>query len=128
MKPKKLKKSLSTVFLSQIYFKHPLFIIEEKTNSLNSYTFLKFLTKFFLYFGEIQLKYPLSIKFFDNISNLQKVLLADSKIIFINLKGLFFKTEHASFRNLIIFKSSFSHAEFFLKKEVILFNYIMFKE
>ena len=128
MKAKKLKKSLSAVFLSQIYFKSPVFVIEEKTKSktLTSYTFLKFLTKFFFSFEKIALKYPLSIKFLGGVGSLQNVLSKDSKIVFVNLREFFLKTEYLTIKNSLFFANSFSHVEFLLKKDVTLFNY-MFK-
>ena len=48
MKSKKLKKSLSIIFLSKIYLNSSIFIIKEEDNdsslSLESYTFLKVLS------------------------------------------------------------------------------------
>jgi hypothetical protein len=50
MKIRKLKKSLSTIFLSKIYFKSTFFIIQKEKKNVDffySYTFLKVLTKLF---------------------------------------------------------------------------------
>jgi len=130
MKLKKLKKSLSVAFLSQVYFNSSLFVIGEKKSNfktLHSYTFLKVLTKKF--FSEANtslksLKYPLYIKFFSDVSSMQKNLTEDSKFIFINLRGFFFKTEYLVLKNSIDFKNSFSHIEFFLKKDKLFLSHL----
>ena len=121
MKAKKLKKSLSAVFLSQIYFKSPLFVIGEQKNSkiVNSYTFLKFLTVFFLNLKKLSLKYPLYIKFFANSLEVQTFLSKDSNFIFINLREFFIKTNYLYFKNSIYFINTFAHLEFFLKKDLM---------
>ena len=121
MKAKKLKKSLSAIFLSQIYVKYPLFVVGEQKNLkiVNSYTFLKFLTVFFLNFKKLSLKYPLYIKFFANFFEVQAFLSKDSNFIFINLREFFIKTNYLYFKNSIYFINTFAHLEFFLKKDLI---------
>lgn len=128
MKSKKLKKSLSSIFLSQIYFKSPLFILggQNYYKISNSYTFLRFLTIFFFNL-KLSLKYPLYIKFFNSFSSLQIFLSNDSNIIFINLREFFLKVEYLHFKNSIYFINSYTHIEFFLKKDSIIFNYLFNK-
>ena len=130
MKLKKLKKYLSVAFLSDVYFNSSLFVIGEKKSNfktLHSYTFLKVLTKKFFSEANASLKsfkYPLYIKFFNSFSDMQKGLAEDSKFVFVNLREFFFKTEYLIFKNSISFKNSFSHIEFFLKKDKLFLSHL----
>ena len=126
MKSKKLKKSLSIIFLSKIYLNSSIFIIKEEDNdsslSLESYTFLKVLSKSFLSYKEEFFKffkYPLHIRFFSSLNNLKIHLDENSNLVFLNLREFYFRTESPFLRNSIIFNSTYSHLEFFLSKNIL---------
>ena len=129
MKTRKLKKSLSAIFLGKVYFQSTFFIIQKEKKDLNffySYTFLKVLTKFFfkekLNFKTF--KYPLYIRFFTNFSELQKNSLKNSSFILLSFKEFFLKTECLFLKNSIFFINSLKHFDFFCKKDLFLLNFI----
>ena len=128
MKLRKLKKSLSTIFLSKIYFKSTFFVIQKERKALNffySYTFLKVLTKFFFkksFFNTF--KYPLYIRFFKNFEEMQKNSFNNLDFILLNFKELFLKTNCSILKNSIFCINLIKHLEFFCKKDFLVLNYI----
>lgn len=130
MKTRKLKKSLSIIFLSKVYFKSPFFIIQKEKQSADffySYTFLKVLTKFFFLKNTLNsktFKYPLYIKFFNSFDDIQKNCLDNSEFILLNFKEFFLKTESFILKNSVFSNNSFKHLEFFFLKNSIFFNFI----
>jgi len=130
MKIRKLKKSLSAVFLSKIYFKSAFFIVQKEKKSMDffySHTFLKVLSKIFLFKSVLNLKtfkHPLYIKFFDSFKELHKNSSKNSEFIFLSFREFFLKTECSILKNSIHSINSFKHLEFFFKKDYFLLSNI----
>ena len=104
MKTRKLKKSLSVIFLSKVYFKSPFFIIQKEKNSK---TF----------------KYPLYIKFFDSLEDIQTNCPDNSEFAFLSFKEFFLKTESSILKSSAFLINSIKHLEHFLKKDCTFLNY-----
>lgn len=129
MKTRKLKKSLSVIFLSKVYFKSPFFIIQKEKKNVDffySYTFLKVLTKLFFFKKTLDsktFKYPLYIKFFDSLEDIQTNCPDNSEFAFLSFKEFFLKTESSILKSSAFLINSIKHLEHFLKKDCTFLNY-----
>ena len=98
MKVNKLKKSLSINYLVKTSLNAPFFIICEKNSNVNldtSYTFLKMCSNNFNF---PTLKYPLSVIFITELSELSEFKLP---FTFVNFKELYFKTQSSVILNAL---------------------------